>query len=91
MQVTLPPDLELLINKRLSTGAYADVEDVLRCALESQGAEESWTEEERRALAEHIEEGYLESERGELIDGDEARLRLQVMKEKWRETRLSRK
>lgn len=87
MQVTLPPDLELLINKRLATGAYADVEDVLRCALESQGAEESWTEEERRALRAHLEERFLESEQGELLDGEQARQQLQAMKEKWHKER----
>lgn len=50
MHLNLPPDLETLVNKRLSTGAYADAEDVLRRALEAQDAEESWTDEERRAF-----------------------------------------
>jgi hypothetical protein len=31
----------------------------LLCALEAQDAEERWTDEERRALSSHIEEGYL--------------------------------
>ena len=69
MQLNVPPDLEALINKRLSSGVYTDAEDVLRRALEAQDAEESWTDEERRALSAHIEEGYLQAERGELIDG----------------------
>ena len=34
MQLTVPPDLESLINKRLSGGGYASAEDVLRRALE---------------------------------------------------------
>jgi hypothetical protein len=46
---------------------------VLRRALEAQDAEESWTDEERQALAAHIEQGYLQAERGELIDGAQAR------------------
>jgi Arc/MetJ-type ribon-helix-helix transcriptional regulator len=45
MQLRVPPDLETLINKRLSSGGYTDAEDVLRRALEAQDAEESWTEE----------------------------------------------
>ncbi len=73
MYLNVPPDIETLINKRLSSGGYASVEDVLRRALEAQDAEENWTDEERRALASHIEEGYLQAERGELIDGDQAR------------------
>ena len=56
MQLNVPPDLETLINKRLSSGGYESVEDVLRRALEAQDAEESWTDEERRALSAHIEE-----------------------------------
>jgi antitoxin ParD1/3/4 len=83
MQFNVPPDLEMLIKKRLSTGAYATAEEVLRRALEAQDAEESWTDEERRALASHIEEGYQQAERGELIDGAQARREIQTMKQRW--------
>ena len=87
MQLNVPPDLETLINKRLSSGSYKSVEDVLRRALEAQDAEESWTDEERRALAAHLEEGYLQAERGELIDGAQARREIQAMKDDWRLSR----
>ena len=73
MQVNLPPDLETLVKKRLSSGGYESVEDVFRRALEAQDAEESWTDEERHALTAHIERGFLQAERGELIDGDQVR------------------
>jgi Arc/MetJ-type ribon-helix-helix transcriptional regulator len=84
MQLTVPPDLESLIKKRLSSGGYANAEDVLRRALVSQDAEESLTDEELRALSAHIEEGYLQAERGELIDGAQARRDIQAMKDEWR-------
>ena len=84
MQLNVPPDLETLINKRLSSGGYTCVQDVLRRALEAQEAEESWTDEERRALSAHIEEGYLQAQRGELIDGAQARREIQAMKDNWR-------
>ncbi len=87
MQLYVPPDLETLINKRLSSGGYASVEDVLRRALEAQDAAESWTDEERHALFAHIEEGYLQAERGELIDGTQARREIQAMKGDWRQRR----
>jgi Arc/MetJ-type ribon-helix-helix transcriptional regulator len=90
MQLNVPPDLETLINKRLSTGAYSSAEDVLRRALEAQDAEESWTDEERHALSAHIEEGYQQAARGELIDGTQARREIDAMKEKWREGRSPR-
>jgi len=83
MQLNVPPDLETLIKKRLSSGGYASVEDVLRRALKAQDAEESWTEEERLALSSHIEEGYLQAARGEIIDGGQVRREIQEMKEKW--------
>ena len=85
MQLNVPPDLEALIKKRLSSGAYSNAEDVLRRALEAQDAEESWTDEERRALLAHIEEGYQQAERGQLIEGAQARRDIQVMKGNWRQ------
>jgi Arc/MetJ-type ribon-helix-helix transcriptional regulator len=87
MQLNVPPDLETLINKRLSTGGYANAEDVLRRALEAQDAEESWTDEERVALSAHIEEGYLQAERGELTDSARARREIQALKDNWRLSR----
>jgi Arc/MetJ-type ribon-helix-helix transcriptional regulator len=87
MQVNLPPDLETLVNKRLSRGGYTSVEDVFRRALEAQDAEESWSDEERRALAAHIEEGFLQAERGELIDGAQVRHEIQGMKDHWHQER----
>ena len=89
MQLNVPPDLESLINKRISNGGYATAEDVLRHALEAQDAEESWTEDERLALSSHIEEGYLQAERGELIDGIQARREIQSMKDSWHEERAA--
>jgi len=90
MQLNVPPDLETLINKRLSSGAYTNAEDVLRRALEAQDAEESWTDDERHALSAHIEEGYQQAERGELIDSAQGRREIHAMKENWREGRLPR-
>jgi Arc/MetJ-type ribon-helix-helix transcriptional regulator len=84
MQLEVSEDLAMLIKKRLSTGAYASAEEVLRRALEAQDAEESWTDEERRGLAAHIAEGYRQAERGELIDGVQARQEIQAMKKEQR-------
>jgi antitoxin ParD1/3/4 len=86
MLLNVPPDLETLINKRLSDGGYATAEDVLRRALQLLDAEESCTDEERQALSAHIEEGYLQAERGELIDAAQARHEIQTLKDEWRLT-----
>jgi Arc/MetJ-type ribon-helix-helix transcriptional regulator len=87
MQFNIPPDLETLVNKRLSSGGYASVEDVFRRALEAQDAEESWTDEERRALSSHIDNGFLQAERGELIDGAQAGREIQALKGDWLQQR----
>jgi Arc/MetJ-type ribon-helix-helix transcriptional regulator len=84
MKLDLPPDLEELIQKRLATGAYATAEDVVRRALEAQDAEEAWSEEERRAIAHHIEDGYLQAERSDYLPAAEARRDIQAMKDAWR-------
>ena len=89
MQFTVPPDLEALVRKRLATGAFASPEEVFRSALEAQDAEESWTEEERNALTAHIEEGFQQAERGELIDGEQARREIRAMKDQWLQQRSS--
>jgi len=83
MNLTLPRDLEDLVAKRLSTGGYADVEDVLRRALETQDALERWTSEETRAIEAHLEAGFQRAERGQLVDGDSARREMQEMKREW--------
>ena len=87
MHLELPSDLETLIQKRLSTGGYSSPEDVVRRALEAQDAEESWTEEERSALAGRIEEGWAQAERGELIDAQQARREIAAMKQTWLDAR----
>jgi Arc/MetJ-type ribon-helix-helix transcriptional regulator len=89
MQLNVPADLEALINKRLSSGAYSSPEEVLRRALEAQDAEESWTDEERRALSAHIEEGFLQAQRGELVEGAQARSDIQALKQNWKHERTS--
>jgi len=90
MQFTVPPDLESLVEKRLSSGAYSDVEDVFRRALEVQDAFESWTDEERRAITAQLEEGFLQAQQGVLIDSEQARQEIDAMKHEWRVARSSR-
>jgi predicted transcriptional regulator len=52
-------------------------------------AMESWTDEERRAAMSHIEEGFLQAERGELIYGAQARGEIQELQNNWRQNRSS--
>ena len=74
MQLNVPPDIEALVQKRLATGAFANAEDVIRRALETLDAEESWSDEERRALDEKID-GALEQVAACRVYGPEESLR----------------
>ena len=87
MQLTVPPDLEILINKRLASGLYSSAEDVLRHALAAQDAAEDLTEADRQVLAGHVEARYLESEASESVNGQQARVEIAAMKEAWRQGR----
>ena len=71
------------MQKRLATGAFASAEEVFRRALEILDAEESWTEEDRQALNAKIARGLEQLDRGEGIQGEEARARLQKRKAAW--------
>jgi Arc/MetJ-type ribon-helix-helix transcriptional regulator len=81
MQLNFPPDLEALVQKRLATGAFADAEEVIRRALETQDAEESWTEEERRALDEKIDQALGQVAAGLVYGPEEARRKLAALRE----------
>ncbi len=39
----------------------------------------------------HIEEGFLQAERGQLVDGTQVRHEIQGMKDNWRQARVSKK
>jgi Arc/MetJ-type ribon-helix-helix transcriptional regulator len=81
MQLNVPPDLEALVQKRLDTGAFANAEDVIRRALETLDAEESWSDEERSALNEKIDRALEQVAAGRVYGPDEARRKLAALRE----------
>jgi|SRR5271157_2048174 len=98
MEVHFPPDVqEKLVHSAAKQGRDADqlVQEVLARYLADEArffeAVESWTDEERRAAISHIEEGFLQAERGESIDGAQARREIQGMKNNWRQERSPRR
>jgi Arc/MetJ-type ribon-helix-helix transcriptional regulator len=80
MTITLKPELEALIQKRLESGTFQDVEDVLWQALESQDAEEAWLELHDREVGQKLDRAIEEFDRGGGIPGSQVRQRLQEMK-----------
>jgi Arc/MetJ-type ribon-helix-helix transcriptional regulator len=81
MQLNVPPDVEALVQKRLATGAFANAEDVIRRALETLDAEESWTEEERRGLDQKIDRALEQVASGRVYGPEDARRKLTALKE----------
>ena len=81
MQLNVPPDLEALVQKRLATGGFANAEDVIRRALETLDAEESWTDEERRALDEKIDRALEHVVAGRVYGPEESRRKLAALRE----------
>ena len=69
------------MQKRLATGAFSNVEEVIRRALEAQDQEESWTEQERRALDEKIDRAIEQAAEGKVYGPEEARRKLAAMRE----------
>ncbi len=81
MQLTISPDLELLVQKRLASGTFTSVEDVIRRALEAQDAEESWTGEERRALDEKIDRAIEQVTAGRIFGPEDSRRKLAELRQ----------
>jgi antitoxin ParD1/3/4 len=73
--IDLRPEQQRVIEMAVRSGAYENAGEVLDQALEiirEQLQLEDWMIEQREAVAAHIEKGFAQAERGELIDGDAA-------------------
>jgi antitoxin ParD1/3/4 len=79
----LKPEVEALINKCVESGAFATPEDVVERALELLSAEEDWLANNRDQIAADIQDGWEAAQRGELIDDDQVRLRMDPKKQEW--------
>lgn len=75
MTIDLKPEQQRVIDLAVRSGAYRNPGEVLDRAFEiirEQLDLEDWMLERREAVAAHIETGFAQAERGELIDGDAA-------------------
>lgn len=73
MAIDLKPEQQRVIDLAVQSGAYRNPEEVLDQAFEiirEQLLLEDWMIEQREAVATHIEKGFAQADRGELIDGD---------------------
>jgi Arc/MetJ-type ribon-helix-helix transcriptional regulator len=75
MTIDLKPEQQRVIDLAVRSGAYRNPGEVLDRAFEiirEQLDLEDWMFEQREAIPAHIETGFAQAARGELIDGDAA-------------------
>ena len=80
MTIQLEPEDEQLIQKRLQSGGFSDVQEVIHHALQVQDAEEAWLELHKREIGEKIEQAIAEFDQGGGIPASQVRQRLREMK-----------
>src|ERR1022692_2755776 len=95
MEIRLRPELEAAIREDVQRGAYQTVDDYVEHAVSMLHEQEAWfvehavsmLHEQEAWLAAHraeieaqIDEGYAAAQRGELLEPDEVRSRLNELK-----------
>ena len=83
MAISLRPEDKKLIQKRMKTGLFKSVEEVIHDALAAQDSEAKWLTDNKVAINEKIAGGVAQLDRGEGVSGDVARARLQRRKADW--------
>jgi Arc/MetJ-type ribon-helix-helix transcriptional regulator len=83
MTIQLTADDEKLIQKRLQSGVFRSVEEVIHDALASQNAETEWLAENKEAINEKIARGIAQLDRDEGVSGEVAKARLEQRKADW--------
>lgn len=84
MAMTLKPEVEALIQKRLASGVFQNNDEVIYRALEPQDAEESWLPPHQREVSGKLDHAIAESDRGECMTPEQSRALLEEEKVAWR-------
>jgi antitoxin ParD1/3/4 len=70
MQVTLPPELELIVSRQLTSGKYQNAIEVIRTAIELLDKQEDIYQGKLGELQQAASIGWESSQRGEVVDGN---------------------
>lgn len=79
MPITLQPEHERLVAEALRSGAYQNFDEVIQRALQLLHDRDAWLLENRSK----IDEGYVAALRGDLIDSEQVRIRMEERKRVW--------
>ncbi len=71
MNVSLTPELEEIVQKKVASGMYNSASEVIREALRLLAEQDEIREMRLEELRKKIDQGWESAQRGELIPGDE--------------------
>jgi len=80
MEIRLRPELEAVIRQDVQRGAYETVDEYVEHAVAMLHEQEAWLAAHRAEIEAKIQEGYAAAQRGELLDPEEVRSRLNERK-----------
>jgi antitoxin ParD1/3/4 len=80
MEIRLRPEVEALIRQDVQRGAYQTVDEYVEHAIAMLHEQEAWLAAHRAEIKDQIDEGYSAAQRGELLEPDEVRSRLDKLK-----------
>lgn len=80
MEIRLRPELAELIKQDVQRGPYETVDEFVEQAVSMLHEQEAWLAENRAEIEAKVGEGYAAAQRGELVDPDEVRSKLQELK-----------
>jgi Arc/MetJ-type ribon-helix-helix transcriptional regulator len=80
MEIRLKLELEELIRQDVQRGPYETVDEFVEHAVAMLHEQEAWLASNRAEIENQIAEGYAAAQRGELLDADQVRARLNEMK-----------
>ena len=83
MKIRLRPELEQLIKQDVQRGPYQTVDEFVEHAVSLLHEQEAWLAEHGSEIREKIAQGYAAAQRGELIDADQVRTRMDERKRAW--------
>ncbi|HZS46213.1 MAG TPA: type II toxin-antitoxin system ParD family antitoxin [Blastocatellia bacterium] len=83
MIIELKPEDELIIQRRLQSGAFNSVDDIIHRALESLEADEEWMAQNKESINEKISRGLAQLDRGEGLSPEESRTQFEEKKTAW--------
>ena len=72
MNVSLTPELEKIVQKKVASGMYNSASEVIREGLRLLAEQDELREVRLAELRKKIDQGWESAQRGELIPGDEA-------------------